>query len=133
MTIKKSIFLILFSTITYFNCNDEPTSIGKDILNQFGDLINSGIISSDSLNQISSYSHPKEVSFSSSERLLLGISDNINASVLIKFDTALPDSIEEDLIDNEITVTSVTVEFHKTYSFGDTIAPFDFTVHKINS
>ncbi len=134
MTIKKSIFLILLSAFIFFNCSDEPTSIGKDEIPGLG-LINLITINSndDSLSQTSSYFHRGDVKLSSSERLLIGKSENIDASILIKFETALADSIEEDILNNEITVTSAVMELRKVYSFGDTLAPFDFTVHKVTS
>ncbi|MDO8549124.1 MAG: hypothetical protein Q7S39_03090 [Ignavibacteria bacterium] len=131
MTIKKSIFLILLSAFVFFNCSDEPTSIGIDLLGD--DLINLITINSndDSLTQTSSYFHREDVKLSSSERLLLGISDSIEASILIKFETALADSIKEDIL--EITVTSAVMEFQQFYRFGEEMAPFDFTVHKVTS
>ena len=130
MTIKKSAFLIILSALVFFECSDEPTSIG-DIppRNTIGLItINSN---DDSLSQSSSYHHTKDVKLSTASRLLIGrINDEINASILIKFETSLPDSIKDDILNDSITVTSAVMEFKQVYSFGEENAEFDFTVHK---
>jgi len=130
VTIKKSAFLIILSALVFFECSDEPTSIG-DIppRNTIGLItINSN---DDSLSQSSSYHHTKDVKLSTASRLLIGrINDEINASILIKFETSLPDSIKDDILNDSITVTSAVMEFKQVYSFGEENAEFDFTVHK---
>lgn len=133
MTVKKSIFLILLFSFVSFNCSDEPTSIGSILLGD--DKINLITINSDSLqlNQTSSYFHPDDVRLSASERILLGITENINAAILIKFETGLADSIKEAILNDSITVTNAIMELQQTYSFGEASATFDFTVHKVTS
>jgi len=133
VTVKKSIFLILLFSFVSFNCSDEPTSIGSILLGD--DKINLITINSDSLqlNQTSSYFHPDDVRLSASERILLGITENINASILIKFETGLADSIKEAILNDSITVTNAIMELQQTYSFGEASATFDFTVHKVTS
>jgi hypothetical protein len=129
--IKKSIFLILLLAFVFFNCSDEPTSIG-DKIPGLG-LINLISINSndDSIAQTSLHFHPEDVSLGSSERLLLGKTENINASILIKFETSLPDSIKKDILNDSITVLSDTMVLRQTYSFGEGSANFDFNVHKV--
>jgi len=131
--VKKSIFLILLFSFVSFNCSDEPTSIGSILLGD--DKINLITINSDSLqlNQTSSYFHPDDVRLSASERILLGITENINAAILIKFETGLADSIKEAILNDSITVTNAIMELQQTYSFGEASATFDFTVHKVTS
>jgi len=134
VTIKKSIFLIYLFASIFFNCSDEPTSIGINLIGD--DLINLITINSndDSLTQTSSYFHRGDVKLSSSERLLLGRTENLDtASILIKFETALADSLKEDILNNEVTVTSAIMELQQTYSFGEQSAFFDFTIHKVTS
>jgi len=64
---------------------------------------------------------------------LLGITENINAAILIKFETGLADSIKEAILNDSITVTNAIMELQQTYSFGEASATFDFTVHKVTS
>lgn len=129
--IKNSV-IILFAALFIISCSDAPTSIGINILGN--DLVDLKNINSadDSIAQGSSYFHDV-VSLGSSNRLLLGKSKDIEASILISYNISLDDSILSDILEDSITVVSAVMEFYKTYSFGDTLAPFDFTVHKVNS
>ncbi|RPI72430.1 MAG: hypothetical protein EHM47_08315 [Ignavibacteriales bacterium] len=131
MIIKKNIYFILFISIVYFNCSDEPTSISGGIppKNSIGLVtINS---KDDSLSQRSSYNHPSDVKLSPAGRLLIGrINNEIDASILIKFQISLADSVKEDILNDSITVTSAVMEFRQVYSFGDENQDLDFTVHK---
>ena len=133
MTIKKSIYLLFLLSIisNSFNCSDEPTSIGGNLVGD--DIINLKTISSDSLSQSLSIFHPTNISLAASGRLLLGVTDNINASILLKFAVGLADSIKNDIINNDATVTSAVMELHKTYSFGDTLSNLDFNIYKVTS
>ncbi len=133
MTIKKSIYLLFLLSIisNSFNCSDEPTSIGGNLVGD--DIINLKTISSDSLSQSLSIFHPTNISLAASGRLLLGVTDNINASILLKFAVGLADSIKNDIINNDATVTSAVMELHKTYSYGDTLSNLDFNIYKVTS
>jgi hypothetical protein len=134
VTIKKSaIFILLLSAFLFFRCSDEPTSIGKDLpgLNTINLItLNS---SEDSLVQSSSYFHPKDVRLSSASSIMLGKSDNVTSSILIRFNITLPDSIIEDINNTSITVTNALMNLTQIYRFGEETAPFDFTVHKVTS
>ena len=133
MTIKKCISIILLSAFIFFDCSDEPTSIGSGLL---GEKINLITINSDSLpiNQASSYFHLQNVRLGASASLLLGKTENSDtASILIKFDAGLVDSVKGAILNDSITVTSAVMELQQTYSFGEATAPFDFTVHKVLS
>lgn len=115
------------------NCSDEPTSIGKGGLPD-EDLIDFLTINSaeDSLSQSSSYFH-KVIQLGTAERILLGKHDNVEASLLMKYQISLADSLKNDILNNSINVVSSEMEFYQTYRFGEESAQFDFTVHKINS
>lgn len=133
MNIKLKFLIVFVLSVAIFNCSDEPTSIGGNLLDD--DIINLKTITSvdDTLTQSSSYFHRK-VSLGSADRLMIGKSDDdINASILIKFQTALPDSIAEDIRNNNITVNSAVLQLNQVYRFGEESAPFDFTIHKVTS
>lgn len=116
----------------HFSCSDSPSSLGSDLLSQ--DLINILELDSakDSLFQSSSV-YKKVIELSSASRLLLGKKDNVEAAILIKFLIGFADSIKQQLINNELSVLSAKVEFIKNYTYGNSTAPIDFSVHKINS
>jgi hypothetical protein len=129
--IKKAA-VFLFTALIMFSCSDAPTSIGLDLLNNdFIKVINTN---SDSLglNQYS-YSFHKKVSLASSSRLLIGKKDNLEASILMRFFINLSDTLKQNIIDNQVNVSSAVMELIKDYEFGNETEPFDFTVHKINS
>ncbi len=129
--INKIKFLIpVLTALILFKCSDEPTSIGGGLLGQIGLLILNS--ATDSIPQTSSYKH-EIVSLASSSRLLLGKTSNSEASILIKFDIALEDSLEEDILNDSINIISSELKFIQTYNFGDETAPFDFTVHEVTS
>ena len=130
----KEIILTFLASILFmqFGCSDSPSSIGGDLLSQ--DLINVLVLDSntDSLYQTTKvYRQP--IPLSGAERLLLGKKDNIEAGILIKFFILLADSIDQQLDNGELTVTSAYVKFNGNYVFGDSTAVLDYTVHKINS
>lgn len=129
--IVKVLFFIIIS-FSLFNCADPPKSIGLGLLDS--DLINVVKINSkdDSLYQTSSY-YKKQVQLGTAERLLLGKKHNVEASLLLQFNFNLPDSIKEDLLNNNLNVISANIEMSQNYLFGDSLAAFDFTTHKINS
>lgn len=115
-----------------FNCSDAPTSIGLNLLsNDLIKVINTDSVQ-DTLSQYSS-SFYKEISLGSSNRLLLGKKNNLEASVLIQFFISLSDSLKQDIIDNNIEVASAVMELNQNYEFGNESEAFDFTVHNVTS
>lgn len=125
------LFLITISLL-HISCSDSPSSIGSNLLSQ--DLINVLQLDSvkDSLFQSSSVSK-KVIALSNANRLLLGKKANVEAGILIKFLIYFADSTKQQLLNNEITVTSAKIEFTKNYTFGDSAAQIDYNVYKINS
>jgi len=130
----RSIFLTLFVSVSllHLSCSDSPSSLGADLLSQ--DLINILELDSakDSLFQSSS-TYKKVIALSNADRLLLGKKDNVEAGILLKFLIFFADSIKQQIINNELTVLSAKVEFTKNYTFGNSSAPIDYSVHQINS
>lgn len=128
----KKVVVFLFAALFMFSCSDAPTSIGLDLLNNdFIKVINTN---SDSLGLSQySYSFHKEISLASSSRLLIGKKDNLEASILMRFFVSLSDTLKQDIIDNQINVSSAVMELIQDYEFGNESEPFDFAVHKINS
>lgn len=131
---NKIITSILFCALSFilYSCSDDPASVGKDLLKQ--DYVNINIIDSfsDSLQQSSSY-YKQPVKLGGSERNLIGKNKNVEASTLIRFFISFADSIKDAFNSGNLNIVSSTVEFYETYIYGDTLAPFDFTAHKINN
>ncbi len=120
------VFIVLIS------CQDESSSIGVELIS--GDYIVVKTFDSqlDSTNQSSSY-FKKVIPLGTSTWNLIGKYQDINASTLIRFIFSLSDSLESDLIDNNINVLDAWIVLRNRYTFGDTLASMEFTTHKVNS
>lgn len=121
----------MFGFILY-SCADEPSSIGINLLDQ--DLPKVDTINSidGSFDQNSSY-FKKVVPLGASPRLLVGKSANLTAHTLLIQGFILPDSIENDYKDGKLTIDKAYIELYPNYFYpvSDSLANFDFTVHKI--
>lgn len=119
-------------TLVFYSCKDNPTLVGANLLKN--DYINVKQLDSysDSLHQTSSY-YKKVIPLGASGTLLVGNAANVQASTLILYAISLPDSIITDLNNNAVNIVSSTIHLTPTYTFGDSTASFDFSVHKVNS
>lgn len=123
--------VLVGTTMLLSSCADDPSTVGLGLLDP-NDYIT---LNADSSIQTQSASYFKtEAKLSASDRLLLGKYGNIQASMLVQFAlTSLPDTTRSGLIDGTVTIKSVTVDMSKVYTLGNSTAPFDFSVHKINN
>ena len=127
-----SILLFLISIAFFVSCEDEPSSIGVELIS--GDLIvvktfDSGI---DAVSQSSSY-FKNVITLGSSTWILLGKYQDIEASTLLKFIFGFSDSLRTDVIDGKINVMDAWIVLRDRYTYGDTLASMEFTTHKVNS
>lgn len=124
--------LIVFISINFYSCSESPTSIGSDILKQDYITVKTVDSNTDSLNQTSDY-FKRPLPLATSNRILLGKYANVESSVLMRFYFSFPDSLAQDLINNNVNVTSARVELIKNYLFGNANSFLDYTVHKVNT
>jgi hypothetical protein len=119
---------VIIISLLLISCSDDPSSIGSGQLDQ--DLINIKVLDSktDTINQSSTFKK-KVISLGTGQTLLVGKSDNLEASSLIKFLILLPDSVKTDFLANNITIDTAMVELTKQYNFGG--SNLNFTAHKI--
>jgi len=124
--------LILIFIVFFTSCQDDPTSLGKDLI---GDQLEILIISSDTdtLAQNSSSFVTDSLNFGSASRVLLGNLEYVKSTMLLRFGTFLPDSISDALEDGSITVLSSEVELRPIYRIGDRSQILNFSVHEITS
>ena len=125
------IFLIGITAVSFYSCSQSPSSIGAEILNPDFIVIHNLNSYQDSVAQHSSY-FQKAAALGGSSTLLLGKKGNVESSVLVRFYIYLPDSIITAVKNNEVSVTSNSIEMAKTYTYGDSTDNLNFTVHKIN-
>jgi hypothetical protein len=118
--------------LVLYSCKDNPTIVGASLLKN--DYLNVKQLDSnaDTLHQTSSY-YKKVIPLGSSGYMLVGNKANVKASTLIDYAISLADSVITDLNSGAVSVVSSTIRFIPAYTFGDSNASFDFSVHKVNS
>lgn len=125
-------FVIVVISYFTFSCSDTPTDLGSDLLNP--DLVNVLTFNSekDSAFQTSN-SFKKVIPLGTSPRILIGKADNLTAHTLFVFTFIISDSIKNLVKNDSLNVLSAKVELTYDYTYGDSNATFDYTVHKITS
>ena len=86
----------------------------------------------DSLAQKSSYLQ-RTLKLGASFTLLVGKDENLEASTLINFLIALPDSLKNSINADSITVTGANIQLFRVYPTKENNSLYDFTVHKVES
>jgi len=132
--LKKILFVgILFPMILFIlSCSDEPSSIGANLIVDDVIAVSSFDTKDTPVYQTSSY-FKKIVPLGLSSKILIGIKDDIVASTLMKFLFFIDDSLKDDFLNDAININEAFIELTPQYTFTDTTASMDFTVHKINS
>ncbi len=132
----KNFFSALLLVIIYISCDDDPTSLGDDLLK--GDGAQFLIINSteESFPQsMRNYIDSDDTTFNlgTSQYLLVGKESNLRVSTLIRFSNFLSDSIKDAIEENDLNILNAHVEIKPKFFLGDTLAHFDFTVSEIIS
>ena len=127
-----SAIVLTFIILNFVSCSEDPSSIGSPFITK--DLINLDSLDSfkDTLTSSSS-TYKNIIPLGYSSNLLLGIKGNNVATMLLSFNIYLPDSIKADLLNNAIVVSSSAVQLYKSYNYGDSTLPINYTVHSVNS
>jgi hypothetical protein len=125
-------FLLSFYILLLTGCNDSPSDLGSNLVSQDGVNVVKFNSATDSIFQ-SSRSFKYVYSLASSSIILLGQAENVNSKILMKFVFAFPDSVKQDIINNNIVVKDSWIEMFKAYQFGDSTAFFDYDVYKVNN
>jgi hypothetical protein len=124
-------FLLSVSLI-FISCSDEPSSMGIELIGS--EYISAKTYDSinDTINQSSSY-FKSVIPLGSADWILIGSYQNIKASSLLGFIFGLADSTKADVLADNINVLDSWVELYNRYTYVDTLATMNFTVHKVNS
>jgi len=118
----------------FYACDDDPTSLGVDLLpdSDFLELVHTNSRELNLQQKVSVFTD--SISTGSSSRILLGKYDNLEAWMLIKFNFVLPDSITNALKNNELTIIDSWIELQPNYILGDSVfTNFMFSVYRINA
>ena len=132
--IKNRIFILLAASflLLFYSCSDNPSSIGANLLKSDNLKINELDSYKDTLAQKSWYLK-RTLRLGASYTLLLGKNDNVEASTLINFLIALPDSLKNSIAADSITVTGANIKFIRDYPTKEDNSYYDFTAHKVQS
>lgn len=122
------VFLITF----IIGCNDSPSDLGSEFVNQDGIEVKKIDSSIDTVSQFST-NFKRVINLGSSDHLLIGKAENVVANTLLKFVFVVPDSIKNEIKNNSISVLDSYIELTKDYRFGDSASVFDYGVYKITS
>lgn len=135
LLLNRLIILLTISVLLLFSinsCSDDPTSLGANLLPD-QDLITVNSIDSSFFQKVRFYD-TDTLALNSSAKVLLGKSDKVESTILMKFYMFLADSIEDAVLDNSIIIKSAVVEMEPIYTFGEeSNTSFDFTLHEITS
>lgn len=128
--------LLLFASLLFLSCSDEPSSLGIELIGSDYILVRTYDSVNDTIIQNSSY-YKKVIPLGNSDWILVGkyqsTEQNIEASSLIKFIFGLADSLKNDVKADNINVLDAWIELRNRYTYVDTLATMNFTVHKVNS
>ncbi|MBN1299646.1 MAG: DNRLRE domain-containing protein [Melioribacteraceae bacterium] len=123
--------LVLFLIVILSACEEDPTSVGEDLIDN-QDLINVYFYDSRGHDEfINSKSYIDTLSLGISERTLLGRSGSISSTAALKFYFPLPDSIENAINDGTLTPLSSWIKLIPNYYYGEANGNFGLTAHKI--
>jgi len=133
--LTKRLFLILLTGIVFLqlsSCSDAPKNFGIDILSSDFIVIDTLNTTKDSVAQTST-TFKTVTPLGAAQNLLVGKKDNVDASFLIKFLFPLTESIKTDISSGAATITEAKVNLMNTYQYGDSVAAFGITAHKVTS
>lgn len=140
-SITKIFLLSLMLVLLVVGCEEDPTSVGSELIPD-GDQFEFITIDSNTGNfpqRIRRNYVVDTVNTGTAVRLILGRVDNMESVVLTRYIPVLTDSLSEEYLAGNLTVTDAwieiephyfTVDLNKTDPFTKN---FDFTVHEVNS
>jgi len=125
-------FMISILIIGLISCDDNPTSLGSNLLpNQ--DLINVTQINSldAAFEQQARFYNTDTLDLASSTKIFLGKNGNVESTMLMKFLFFFPDSIKKAILGDSLVLKNAFIEMQPIYTKGNSNNSFDFTVHEI--
>ena len=124
--------VILIGLLGILSCSDDPSSIGIDLLEGDFVIVSTFDTRDDTVSQSSSF-FKEVVPLGLSSNVLIGRRDDLEATTLMDFAFFIDDSLQQDFLDGNITVTHAFIELSPIYTYTDETAEYDFTVHNITS
>lgn len=125
--------LVVTLTLLFISCNQDPTSVGSNLLSEQDKFTFQQLNSETSdISQKSSY-YEYTPKLGGSEYLLLGKTPYSESSILYRFNIYVPDTTLTRISNNEVIIQSVWMDMIPRYTIGDKVSAFDFSVHQVRS
>lgn len=126
---KLSLFFLL--SIIFLSCNEEPTSIGSNLLPEDGKIQFKQLDSKETpINQSSSF-YESKLKLGTSIYVILGKNSFIESSILMQFSPPFTDSMITYYKSNKVKIKKAWMEMKPVYKLGDESQNFSFSVHQI--
>ena len=123
---------LLAVSLLFISCSDEPSSLGVELIGSDYIIVKTYDSINDTISQNSSY-FKTVIPLGSADWILVGKYQSTEASSLLKFVFGLADSVKADVLADSINVLNSWIELRNRYTYIDTLATMNFTVHKVNS
>jgi len=129
--IYKQIFLFIILIIFLAACNNDPTSVGSELLQDANKIKLNEFNTQKENVRLSSNTFKKKITLGVSDKLILGKNSYVESYILLSFQIYLADSLITKIKDNKLKVAETWMDMKVKYSLGDKNLPFDFTVHQV--
>ena len=129
----RSALIAVSLTFVLISCNQDPTSVGSNLIAQKDKFTFQQFDSQQSdVHQNTSY-YPFTPKLGTSEYVVVGKTPDIESSIMYRYQIVLPDTTLAAVNSGSVKVKDAWVQTRTRYTIGDKSAPFDFTVHQIRS
>lgn len=132
-SLLKYIFLPALLLSLFISCNEDPTSVGSDLIPAGDKLQFKQLNSQDSPIRQTSYFFEKNINLGTSSILLLGKNSYAESVMLLRFFIPFSDSMVTYYKNNQFKIKQVWMEMVPAYKLGETTQNFSFSVHQVRS
>jgi len=126
-------FILFFATLIFISCNQDPTSVGSELISQNQKIAFQEFDSYQASTLQKSNDYQAKIKFGFSNTVLLGKNSFAEASILMRYHIYMPDTLWAKVRSNEYIVKSATMQMIPRYLLGDKTAPIDFSVYQVRS
>lgn len=124
---------LLFFILILSGCNEEPTSVGSNLLPEDGKIQFKQLDSKETPIAQSSSHYESKIYLGTSNYVILGKNSFVESSVLMQFAPQFTDSMVTYYKNNLFKIKKVWMEMKPVYKLGDESQNFSFSVHQIRS
>lgn len=125
------LFSILLLSIIVISCNEEPTSIGSNLLPEDGKIQFKQLDTKETPITQSSSFYEAKLKLGTAIYTVLGKNSFVESSILMQFAPAFTDSMITYYKNNKVKIKKAWMEMKPVYKLGDESLNFNFSVHQI--